>query len=232
MSTTPDLRTMLQQTLQDQLLSRGERQAVTGWVTEFAKTPTALAEFHKLVFELAREELGDARQRMVLQWVEDLVRIQPQTVAAPQASTPEAWFSPGDDCVRRIVQKIQQVKQTLDVCVFTITDDRISEALVAAAERRVAIRIITDNEKAYDPGSDVERLRRAGIPLLVDETIYHMHHKFAIFDRDYLFTGSYNWTRGAARDNEENFILTGEPRLLSAFQQCFDNLWQALGKKQ
>jgi phosphatidylserine/phosphatidylglycerophosphate/cardiolipin synthase-like enzyme len=55
-----------------------------------------------------------------------------------------------------------------------------------------------------------------------------MHHKFAIFDDSALLTGSYNWTRGAARFNNENFIVTTDRRLIHPFSQTFERLWQAL----
>ncbi len=55
-----------------------------------------------------------------------------------------------------------------------------------------------------------------------------MHHKYAIFDGTRLLNGSYNWTRGAAHDNEENIIDTGDPRLIGAFQKHFDELWAKL----
>ena len=55
-----------------------------------------------------------------------------------------------------------------------------------------------------------------------------MHHKFAIFDRQRLLTGSYNWTRSAADYNEENFIITEEPVLLEEFKKQFDQLWSQL----
>jgi phosphatidylserine/phosphatidylglycerophosphate/cardiolipin synthase-like enzyme len=90
----------------------------------------------------------------------------------------------------------------------------------------VAVRIITDNDKAFDRGSDVERLARSGIDVCVDRTSHHMHHKFAIFDRKRLLTGSYNWTRSAASSNEENFIIVDNPRLRSSFQDEFDRLWK------
>ena len=84
------------------------------------------------------------------------------------------------------------------------------------------MRIITDDAKADDLGSDIDRLGRPGIAVRVDRSPFHMHHKFAIVDGATLLTGSYNWTRGAARDNEENLIVTDEPRLVSAFASTFD----------
>ena len=55
-----------------------------------------------------------------------------------------------------------------------------------------------------------------------------MHHKFAIFDNKTLLTGSYNWTRSAARNNEENFIVTADRLLVQRFDSEFEQLWQKL----
>jgi cardiolipin hydrolase len=117
----------------------------------------------------------------------------------------------------------------VDVCVFTITDDTISRAIYDAHRRGVAIRILTDDDKSGDLGSDVVDLDRAGVAVRVDRTPAHMHHKFAIFDGKVLASGSYNWTRSAASENEENIIVTDHPHLLRAFQAEFDQLWSRLG---
>ena len=67
----------------------------------------------------------------------------------------------------------------------------------------------------------------AGIPLKVDAKPNHMHHKFAIFDRSRLLTGSYNWTRSASERNEENFLITDDRRLVRPFETEFNRLWEA-----
>ena len=138
------------------------------------------------------------------------------------------YFSPGPDCLGHIINRFLAARRSVDVCVFTITDDRITRAILDAHRRNVAIRIITDNDKAYDAGSDIERLEAAGIVVKVDRTQFHMHHKFAIFDEAQLVNGSYNWTRGAAESNEENIIDTADPVALAAFQREFDRLWAKL----
>ena len=56
-----------------------------------------------------------------------------------------------------------------------------------------------------------------------------MHHKFALFDGATLATGSYNWTRGAWHDNQENLIITTDRRLVAAYTSVFERLWKALG---
>jgi len=37
---------------------------------------------------------------------------------------------------------------------------------------------------------------------------------------------SSNWTRGAAANNEENFIVTNNRHLVAIFAKTFEDLWQ------
>jgi len=69
-------------------------------------------------------------------------------------------------------------------------------------------------------------LRNAGIPVRVDLSECYMHHKFAVFDRAVLLSGSYNWTRTAAERNSENVLVTDEPVLVKAFVNTFEGLWR------
>ncbi len=90
------------------------------------------------------------------------------------------------------------------------------------------MRVITDNEKVFDEGSDIERLLSAGVTVRVDQSPYHMHHKFAIFDSGTLLTGSYNWTRGASMHNLENLVILHDHRLVDAFRATFERVWTSL----
>ena len=38
---------------------------------------------------------------------------------------------------------------------------------------------------------------------------------------------SYNWTRSAYKDNQENIVVSDDSRLVSAFQRHFEVLWDA-----
>ena len=74
----------------------------------------------------------------------------------------------------------------------------------------------------------LDALEKAGLPVRVDRTSYHMHHKFALFDGEKLLTGSYNWTRSAAERNHENLLISDDKRLISAYTKTFDTLWDTL----
>ena len=136
-----------------------------------------------------------------------------------------AYFSPGDACLNAIITAINGAQSSLKVCVFTISDDRITRAILQAHRSGVAVKVLTDNEKLYDKGSDIRELVQAGVPVRVDNTANHMHHKFAIMDNQTVLTGSYNWTRSAALYNHENLIVTNEKTMVADFCQEFDRLW-------
>lgn len=225
--TPAEFRQILQQTLADQRLSRSENRALAAAFADPTPDARLLDAYRHAAFELAQQALADGTPaRAILAWLEDVICALAHTDRQEAPASPaEACFSPGEACVRRLRCLFQQAKATADVCVFTITDDRISDEILAAHARGIAIRVLTDNEKAFDAGSDVIRLSAAGIDTRVDATEYHMHHKFAIFDRRVLVTGSYNWTRSAAEYNEENMLITSEPAAVSQFQQVFEKLW-------
>ena len=52
-----------------------------------------------------------------------------------------------------------------------------------------------------------------------------MHDKFAVFDDELVWSGSYNWTVSANVRNQENALLIeGEPEVVSRFAQQFEIL--------
>jgi len=137
-------------------------------------------------------------------------------------------FTPGDDCVNKILKLLDSAKKTIEICVFTISDDRISRKIVECMEKGVNIKIITDNDKQDDKGSDVNWLYDKGIEVKMDMSKNHMHHKFAIVDNKKVLTGSYNWTRSAAKYNNENFLITSNKKTIEKFSIEFSKLWSIM----
>jgi len=51
--------------------------------------------------------------------------------------------------------------KTLDICVFTITNDKIAQSILECKDRGIKIRIITDDVKSTELGSDIEKFSKA-----------------------------------------------------------------------
>ncbi|MCL6414035.1 phospholipase D-like domain-containing protein [Aestuariirhabdus sp. Z084] len=183
-------------------------------------------------FDLAQQALpsGDKAGRSVLRWLRSIMRILDNS-HSHRGGAAEVYFSPGEDCRRKLIELIQGAQHSLDICVFTISDDRISEAILAAQRRKIALRIITDDDKSFDRGSDIDRLRDRGVALRMDDEPSHMHNKFALIDRKILVNGSFNWTRSASDKNQENILVTDDPALVVPYMSQFELLWRQYGPK-
>ncbi len=218
---------VLAATLEDHRLSRGEKHALEELLASDEIRPEDLAFCRHRAFALAREKMPNELSRQVLDWLEAVNKV---LLPAPsiQPHRAEVYFSPGPGCLEAIRRQITSSKKRVDICVFTITDDRLARAILDAHARGVELRIVTDDDKAHDRGSDVFEFAGAGIQVRVDQSDHHMHHKFAIFDSAVVVTGSYNWTRSAAQHNRENILVTDDERLVRPYRRVFDEMWERL----
>jgi phosphatidylserine/phosphatidylglycerophosphate/cardiolipin synthase-like enzyme len=219
--------TIFARTLDDGRLSRAERRALAEVLAESIDRESQLDLVRSRAFVAARQALSRLAVGNVIDWLEETVKVIDG--ARPQRSPEqiiEAWFSPGNDCVDRLVSLLGSARRSLDICVFTITDDRLSRAILDAHHRSIQVRVITDDYKAGDLGSDICDLAESGVNVAVDCSPAHMHHKFALIDRSVVTTGSYNWTRSAAAENQENLIVSDQPRLVKRFADEFERLWK------
>lgn len=223
-----EFQAILEETLEDHHLSKSERHALHDVIGEEALNDRGRAVFRHLTFDLARKQFPDPKAKDVIDWLEGINKLLLPPTGDGQEPTFDAFFSPSEQCNQEIISLLNYSRQAADLCVFTITDDRITEAITAAHQRGVAIRIISDGSKVDDLGSDVEELWHEGIPVRLDESPYFMHHKFALFDNARLLTGSYNWTRSASEHNHENFVVTNSRKLVNAYRKEFERLWNSL----
>jgi len=213
----------LRDSLSDLRLSNEERDELRQLGNDL--TPDQVRYMRNRAFALVRELMQDPEQAQpALKWLEQVIRTL-EVRCSPIRGHSSAHFSPGESCRQRIRELCRQAKASVDVCVFTISDDQLSEALIATHRRGVAVRIISDSEKRFDAGSDIQQLIDAGVPLRIDSSPFHMHHKFALFDGRLLLNGSFNWTRSATTSNEENLLVTDDPHLVAEYRREFDKLW-------
>lgn len=139
----------------------------------------------------------------------------------------EVAFTPSQDCELRIIDLIKNSTTSIDVDIYSLSNQAIVEALIRAKERHVQVRILTDKLQASGKYSKAQYLYDQGINIRVNTKNKLEHNKFAIFDGRSLVTGSYNWTNAASNKNSENcMFLIKEPEKIQAYQNRFEELWQ------
>ena len=140
----------------------------------------------------------------------------------------KSYFSPNRGGADIVVGFIDRCENTIDVAVYSITHDKISDALVRAQQRGVTVRVIMDRTQSKNKWSDDEKLQEATIPVQLggQSWMSSMHNKFIVGDGLAVGTGSFNWTKNAAERNSENFVIIRLRYVVREFQEEFDSLWE------
>ncbi len=149
----------------------------------------------------------------------------------PHSTT--AFFAPKDNLGNVVIENLEKARKSILIAVYTITDDAITDTLsrinkkCEESDNTLEIRILTDDEKIDDPGSDIRKLAKCSkISIRKDSSSSLMHHKFALIDRKLLLNGSFNWTRNAKYHNFENLSVTANPVIVQMFINEFESIWQ------
>ena len=157
-----------------------------------------------------------------------LVAVLLAVVLPGTVSPAEVHFSPDEGIRRHLLRAIRDSRQRIDVAVFQLTSVELAQALTAAKNRGVHVRVLTDKERAATGGPAMRILREKGVEVrslgISDQSL--MHHKFAVFDNGLVATGSYNWTNTAERANYENLVLFDDRDVVARFKREFQRLWQ------
>jgi len=144
-------------------------------------------------------------------------------------ATVQTMFAPDDPVTDRIVERLAGARERVDLMAFAFTSDPIGDALLTARDRGVAVRAVMESRNAKGTGSEFERMRGAGIDIHADGNCYIMHHKVIVIDGRTVITGSFNFTRGAQEQNDENVLIVEDAGLAARYLEEFERVYsQAL----
>ncbi|XP_026814209.1 mitochondrial cardiolipin hydrolase-like [Rhopalosiphum maidis] len=124
-----------------------------------------------------------------------------------------------------IIECLNKAKRTLDICMYMLTHDSLTNSIIDAYKRGVNVKIILNEDNAMTTW----QLGSMGILKKVKKNKYDeylMHHKFVIIDNKKVILGSMNWTKMSVRANWENVFITNNCELVNPFRQEFQRLWK------
>ncbi|MBR1778743.1 MAG: hypothetical protein IJ752_09220 [Alphaproteobacteria bacterium] len=135
----------------------------------------------------------------------------------------------GAACEKKVVSLINKTQRTIDAALYAINRKPIINALIAASQRGVRIRLLMDRTQlgASKNLRELYQLLEAGVDLRVSKGKGLMHTKMAIFDRKTISGGSFNWTNPAVTANDEicNFFVN-DLEYAAKHQKFFNRLWK------
>jgi phosphatidylserine/phosphatidylglycerophosphate/cardiolipin synthase-like enzyme len=150
-------------------------------------------------------------------------------------------LSPGDQTALAMAERaaafLGEARRSLDLALYDVRlpgepGDVVAQALRAAAERGVAVRVAYNadhDERVFPPPPRTRPelleelpLPTCGIPGIPDL----MHHKYAVRDGEAVWTGSTNWTSDSWTLQENVVILANSPLLAAEYTRNFEELWR------
>lgn len=141
-------------------------------------------------------------------------------------ATVEVGFSPDGESLPIILRAIAAARTEILVAAYSFTSKPVSEALVAAAQRGVSVRLVADQKGNKGKYSAANYLANKGLPVRLNGRYKILHHKFMVIDRQHLETGSFNFSKSAYEANAENVIvLRHVPSLATQYAAEWQRLW-------
>jgi phosphatidylserine/phosphatidylglycerophosphate/cardiolipin synthase-like enzyme len=133
-----------------------------------------------------------------------------------------------------LIAAINDVEKTLDIAAFEWHNPRLSEAVVAAHERGVTVRMVVDDEHTVESNEEAVDLDEeapfqdiidAEIPWRDDDRSGLMHNKFMIMDGATIWMGSMNYTHNGTYRNNNNMFVIHSQRAVAAYQAEFNEMF-------
>lgn len=145
------------------------------------------------------------------------------------AVDPQIYFSRKDPVGKVLVREINAAQKSIHVLMYSITDKELGDALIAASQRGVDVRIVLDRTQSFERNSIANALKEQLGP---ERVVFRtgkgrgvMHQKLAVYDGLTVTLGSYNWTNNAKANNWENLLVLRDARVAEESLQEFRRVW-------
>ncbi|MCC7353518.1 MAG: hypothetical protein IT330_07140 [Anaerolineae bacterium] len=139
--------------------------------------------------------------------------------------TVENYFSPEDKIASRIATRLSQAQQSIYFMAFSFTDDDIGQVVLDRARAGVTVQGVFETTGSETRFSEYTAMRGAKLDVRQDGNPFLMHHKVFIVDGRTVIFGSYNFSRNADEDNDENLLIVDDPALAEQFLTEFRRVY-------
>jgi phosphatidylserine/phosphatidylglycerophosphate/cardiolipin synthase-like enzyme len=130
----------------------------------------------------------------------------------------------------RLIDRINAAQTSIHIASFEFDLTPVADALIAAHNRGVDVRWVTDDENGLLADEEPDHgqfamLQNAGIEVRSDDRSALMHNKFWIFDGEVVWTGSTNITSNGIFVQDNNTIVIHSPELAVIYEREFQEMW-------
>jgi phosphatidylserine/phosphatidylglycerophosphate/cardiolipin synthase-like enzyme len=161
-------------------------------------------------------------------------RIPNPVVTLRDGTVIENYFSTHDHIADRVVEKVGQAQTSIHFLAFSFTHDEIGRAMLERAPAGVSVQGVFEKSQTLSGYSEYARFRSAGprVQVYLDANPRNMHHKVIILDGSTTVAGSFNFSDGADRQNDENVVIIKNVQIAKRFEEEFQRVFGAARKSE
>ena len=151
------------------------------------------------------------------------------TVHAHGAPRLELILQP-DDGVERVLKLVTGVARSLEIKQFTLHEHLIIDALVAAHQRGIQVRVMlnphrTGGHRIND--QSFEKLHAGGVAVeWTNPQFVITHEKSMVFDGERALIATFNLAKKYFGQTRDYGVLTSDPAQVAEIRRCFDADWK------
>ncbi len=151
--------------------------------------------------------------------------------AVPGTAQTEAHlYSPTTNLERSELAQLETATRTLDVAMYSFTDQELAEELATLARRGIRVRVYRDREQftqemRWGGISTTGILLAAGIEVRVKGAKDFMHLKSYTSDGHLLRSGSANWSPTGLKRQDNDVLYESSPEAVERFEAKFEEMW-------
>jgi hypothetical protein len=145
----------------------------------------------------------------------------------------EMNFPPAQSYANRAINLYNHENVGIDAIMYRITQRTHTDAIIAARQRGVPVRLITEQNEYRDPARlwdswNVDRLWAAGVQIRIRAHAGLIHQKTVILHGlQRVIFGSSNWTSPSDNSQQEHnyFLSAAKPEMIAWFIGQFERKW-------
>jgi len=142
------------------------------------------------------------------------------------------YFSPKDTAITNdIIPLVEGAQKYIYIPAFLITHKELSQSLISASKRGVAVKLILDSTNTHSPSSKLKMLRQNRIQVKTENFAGKLHSKSIIIDDLYTIIGSMNFSRSGEGANDENLVIIKNREIAIFYKTFFQYLWKRIPDK-
>ena len=144
---------------------------------------------------------------------------------------PELNFPPSESFANRSVSNYNLETEKIDVIMYRVTDQRHTNAMIAARNRGIPVRLISEPKQYRDPTRlwhswNIDRMYMAGVQIKHRQHAGLNHQKSVLlYGLGMTIFGSSNWTSPSSSSQEEHNLFTFDATRFNWFAQQFERKW-------